>query len=432
MKMKHHKKILTGLSAVLILSLVVSLVNLHPQRAHAAGDAYFTLSPSSGSYSNGATFTLDIYETSTSGDQVAGVQANLTYNTTYLQCNGATGNSAAWSYVAQQTCSGGNVEIGEAMTTGGPVASGQQLVGTVSFTVIGLSATGSSGSANVSIISGGSGQATDIQNLTPTSVWNDVTPTATFSLSGPAPVSGGGGSGSGAGSGSGTSSKSSTSKASTPSTPAPTTPTTTTPVSTPSTKTTPTTTKTTPITGSLQIKVTNSQGKAVTNAKVTLSGGYSEYTNGDGVAGFSDLPAGSYTATVTASGAKPYSASVTLNSGKTANVAVKLTNTSSSMVAIYAAIAVVVVIFGGTGLWYMKFFRGRITPPGAFPPGMSGPTVGTNAGPPITSNPPGTMGSTTTLLDKVPQPTVASPGSSVGPAPSEVQPKPIDDIKPQY
>jgi hypothetical protein len=513
MNMKRHKKILRGISALLILGMVVGLVNMHPQKARAAGDAYFTLSPSSGSYSNGATFTVNIYETSTSGDQVAGVQANLTYNTTYLQCHSATGNSAAWSYVAQQTCSGGNIEIGEAMTTGGPVASGQQLVGTVSFTVIGLSATSSSGSANVGLISGGinGGQATDIENLVPATAWNDATPTATFALSGPAPAApppptttGSGSSGSGSSGSSSKSDKSSGtgSTTSTSKTPAPTIPSKVSAIANSSTSVTvswdastdsggpglggyyilrggtrivsinasttsytdtglsPSTaysytveaydkasppnvsavssaaTVTTPkstaksVTASLTITVTNASGKPVANAKVVLNGGYSEYTNAQGMAGFSGLPVGKYTASVQANDAKPYSTPVTLDPGKTTSVAVKLTSSSSSFVAIYVAAAAVLVVLGGSGYWYVHVFRSGIHVSGPPPPGMPSPTIGTNSAPPMTRPLAGAPPASTRPINELPKPTIVSPGSSVTPTPSTTQTKPTDNVVP--
>ncbi len=426
MNMKHRKKIVTGISALLILSLVVGLANLHPQKVRAAGDAYFTISPSSGSYSNGATFTVNVYETSTSGDQVAGVQANLTYNTTYLQCNSATGNSAAWSYVAQATCSGGNIELGEAMTTGGPVASGQQLVGTVSFTVIGLSATSSSGSANASLISGGSGQATDILNLSTTSVWNGATPTATFALSGPAPVStpppgNSGGSSGSAGStskSSGSTSKPTTTTPATSSTPTSASPTTST--TTPAPSTTKSATK--PVSSALTVTVTDSSGKPVKDAKVLVGSELSAYTNGQGTVLFSGITDGSYTVTVTAPGKKPTTLKVTLTASKDKMVVLKLVSNSSSLLPIVYVIAGLVIV-GGAGFGYLRLSGRELGVLRRFHPFLRAPTqpipasgivVGSGTSPMSSSaqgntgtmNTPGVSGAPQPSASGQPQPTV--------------------------
>src|SRR5208283_2926601 len=61
-------------------------------RALAVGDASFALSPNSGSYTIGSTITVQITETSSSADDVNGVQANLSYPTSLLQYDSSSIN----------------------------------------------------------------------------------------------------------------------------------------------------------------------------------------------------------------------------------------------------------------------------------------------------------------------------------------------------
>src|SRR5665213_1162383 len=73
--------------AMAISVAVMTVVGLtSPYAAHAAtGDAYFSLSPSSGSYTVGDNLVLTVSETSTSGDNTNAVQVNLSYPSSQLQ-----------------------------------------------------------------------------------------------------------------------------------------------------------------------------------------------------------------------------------------------------------------------------------------------------------------------------------------------------------
>lgn len=161
---------LTGV-AVLALSPVGSV--------SAAGSASFSLTPASGSYSQNATISVTVKETST--DPVAGVEANLTYDANKLQCLAVDGSTSAFVREYQATCSGGNVTI--ARTTQGTTLTGSQTVAVVRFKAL-----ASSGSAQVTLTS-----SSDVYRSPDAApVGNGVAVVASFGLvppaSTPAPV----------------------------------------------------------------------------------------------------------------------------------------------------------------------------------------------------------------------------------------------------
>jgi len=353
-KIKHTLKLRY---AVLLTVLVMLVTGALSQVARAAGTASFTLTPNSGTYSVGSAFTVTVYETSQASDNVEGVQANLTYNAANLRCDSVSVSDTAFTYQAQKACSGGTVNIGEAA---GSTVSGQQLVGIISFTVLGA------GSASVSIASG-----SDIQNSSQSSVWSGTKATATFTLANPAP-SGGGGSGSSGGAptktpvASGSTDKSSGSNSGPAhpqtSTAAPTT----TPTSTSQGGGTATTT--------LAVTVTDASGKPIVNAKVVVANRYSEYTDAQGKAGFSNLPGGTYNVTVSASGQKTSQTKVTLTPNETKQISLKLAGATSKMsLAILAAVGAVVLLGAVIGLARFSRWRSgveRHRSKGAITPGI--------------------------------------------------------------
>jgi hypothetical protein len=332
---KHKYHTLHKLRALLLAiptMLVVVGWALLPQTVYASpGDAYFTLSPSNGSYTVGNSFTLNIYETSQASDNVEGVQANLNYNASDLQCTGVSVSGTTFTYLGQDTCSGGDVQIGEAS---GSTVSGQQFIGAISFKVL------AAGSASVSITTG-----SDIQNSSTQSVWNDVSTSAGYTLSNPpAPSGGSTGETTGGSSGSPSGTTTSSSPNSGTSSAAPTVATSpkgnsTTTASKP--KTVPNS-KPAPTYATLTVIVDGSNGKPVNHAKVSIDSKVTTYTNVQGAVLFAELTNGTHTIVITAPGKKPAIFKVALSARENKDVTFKLADASSS--------AVVPVIYGLAGL----------------------------------------------------------------------------------
>ena len=342
-------------SAALALFLLSSLTLWFSHSVQAVGDASFILSPNSGGYTVGKSFTVNVYETSQTSDGVEGVQANLSYNATDLQCNSVSESGTPFTYLGQSTCGSGSIQVGEASAS---VVSGQQLVATITFTTLVAS------SPSLSIVSG-----SDIQNSASTSVWNGVDTAASFTVTNP-PVT--------------TTTTSSTPPATTPtktttsstgskkasstarSTPSttttPTATTTTTPSTTSGTVNEPATTQTpqnssgsvaVPGVATLTIVVTDTHGKPIANAKVVVDNQYREITNANGKAGFSNLNDGTYTVTITAPGKKPYTNKIVLSGSNSKTVAAKLTSSSPIKTVVYVVLGFVVL--GGIELVFMRY-----------------------------------------------------------------------------
>ncbi len=136
------------------------------------GDAYFSLSPSSGSYSVGSSFNVNIYETAQTSDNVQGVNVILAYDSSDLQFNSVSETGSPFSLVAKSSGGNGSVQVAEASTA--TVSGGQQLVATINFTVI------TANSPNPTTISIANGS--DIQTASLTSVWNGALTSASFTL----------------------------------------------------------------------------------------------------------------------------------------------------------------------------------------------------------------------------------------------------------
>lgn len=128
-----------GLALLIFVGGLLLLAKL----VFAAGTATLYLSPATGTFAQGDTISVDIYEDSGT-DNVNAVQANLSYPDNLLDFVGIT-SSPAFNVEAQSTGGGGSVQVARGATT--PV-SGNQLVATVRFTAA------AGGSANINFTSG--------------------------------------------------------------------------------------------------------------------------------------------------------------------------------------------------------------------------------------------------------------------------------------
>src|ERR1051325_3836027 len=93
------KRIIT--SAIATLGLAVSVF---AGTAQAAGTAAFSLSPASGTFTKGQSFSINISENADANV----VTAKLTYDASKLQCNSA---SNSFGSTISATCGGGSVTI---------------------------------------------------------------------------------------------------------------------------------------------------------------------------------------------------------------------------------------------------------------------------------------------------------------------------------
>ena len=246
------------------------------------GTSGLSLSGVAGPYHTGDQFTVNVNFNAT--NNLSGIGAYVDFDSSQLQYVSLTENTNDFDLAAPTTVtsfSSGGVNYGEVKI---PVAKSTSFtsttvnpptVGTITFRVI-----GSSGSTNLTF---------DPSSFIGTTAnpsandWNGVTTGATVNIASSS-------SSSGSTTGSGSSSSKSSGKKAAASAPAPAAP-----AATPS----PTpVASTTPATGYLvAIKVTDSSGKTVTGAKVTL-GNDTQTTLGNGIASFTNVPSGSHTVTV--------------------------------------------------------------------------------------------------------------------------------------
>lgn len=103
------------------------------QRAPVSGGELY-ITPASGSYSNGATVTITIRENSYA-TPVNAVQANLTYPSGQLQFQSINTSSSPFTTTLQSSGGSGSVQIGVGLL--GDSVTGDAVVATVTFTVIG-------------------------------------------------------------------------------------------------------------------------------------------------------------------------------------------------------------------------------------------------------------------------------------------------------
>ena len=334
--MKHSKiKKLISLTA---LTLILSQALTNPT-VLAAGDAYYSLSSSSNSYVVGNSFTLNVTETSSSTDNVQGVQADLSYNTTYLRFNSLTTTGSPFNLCAQQTGGNGTVEVSCASSPN-PVGGGTYPVAQINFTVL------TAGSTSVGITS-----SSDIQNNNGSSVWNDQLTTTNFSFSNPLPAP----------TPTPTPTPTNTTKSTAPkqtsitpivtsttkTTTAPTTPAV---VSSPSS----TTIAESPPLGNLSIIITNSSGKPIYNAKVIIDNSQTGYTNSAGLVVFKNIHTGTNTLKIIAAGNKPSTYSIMVTAGNNKPLTFRLDKSFSPLPIIGLAAIVVILLLIGIIYWRIR------------------------------------------------------------------------------
>jgi len=171
-KTSQRKRLTSGVLGSFI-ELIVATVLIVPLMAsagivQAASNAYFTLSPPTGSFSVGSNIVIRISETSTSEDNVSAVQANLSYPTAYLQFVSTNWSIGPFTLVGQNTGGSGVVNLGIASTA---VVSGEQNVADVTFSVL------ATGPVGITMSSG-----SNIDNNIGDSVWNGILPATSYTL----------------------------------------------------------------------------------------------------------------------------------------------------------------------------------------------------------------------------------------------------------
>lgn len=375
-KQKFKFRIRLVLALAFVSALALSVISA--PHAFAVGDAYFSLSPSSGSYTVGNSFTVTVYETSSAGDNTNAAQANLSYNASLLQFNSSS--LGAFTLCTNNGGGGGSVSVACAASS---TQSGTQAVVSVSFKVI------ASGTASVNLTSG-----SDIDSTSGSSVWDGALKSASFNLSAPATSSGS------------TGTKTSATPKTTSPTPAP-APTPTPPTPSPTTTQQPGGASNQQANAAVTIIVTDTNGKPVKNAKVTLDGKTTMYTDAEGKANFAVETAGSHSVEVTAPGKKPYHTNVTLAANESVPLELQLTSASSNGL-LYGIAGVVGLLLVAGGVLY--FFRAKLPwlhGSEQFVPlsAASQPIVGYNGS------------------QNIPQPTVLTPTSTPAPNPPQPQPQ---------
>jgi hypothetical protein len=418
---KHIHAFLTGWKSKRLRVVLTVFACLFPSFAlapavFAAGDASYSFSNSGGT-TVGNAFTIVVSETSSAGDNVNAVQANVTYPTAQLQYQSMS--LGAFNQICPQNSpSAGQIDVACANSS---TLSGTQTVMTINFTVL------AAGSAQVKMSSG-----SDIDSTSGASVWNGTLSSASYTFN-TAPVSGGGGttggtsggtsssggstSSSGSGSKSGGSSGGSTKSSGTPATGSSGT------TSTPSTTTTPVTTTPTPTTSGttvspeLSVTITDTSGNPVDGAKVVIDSKYTAYTNAQGKASFTGIAAGSHSVSVSASGKKAATSTFSLASNESKTVALKMTASKSPVMAVMYVL-VGLIILGGAGFGYIKFAGNKN---GGVPQApLASMPVGSNIGPSSTipTYTPAVPGSPNTPVTQIIRPTELPTDISI-PAPSD-------------
>ncbi|MDB5165055.1 MAG: hypothetical protein JWL89_681 [Candidatus Saccharibacteria bacterium] len=296
MTIKPQSKIKTfAHSGLLAVVIGVAVLGFAVHSAKAAGNAIYSITPSSGTYTVGDTISAKITENS--GTQaVNAVHVDLSYDPSVLQFISLDASAAAFSSVDISTdASGGVANIIRAQLNG--QLTGSQTAGTLVFKVIGTSS-----GTPLRFVGATAIVASSIDH---SNLWNDDPAGANFVLKAAAvtpptpvtpPASSGGSSSSKPASGGSTTSK-------------PTKPSTTGVSGSPTPATTPNTTGATgetpgiltPGTYFVAIKVHDSKDKAVVGATVTLDGKTLK-TDANGLAGFIGVAVGTYNAKVTYSG----------------------------------------------------------------------------------------------------------------------------------
>jgi len=373
MKKIHRKNSLSkiGLIASLVVTVIAGSVLI---LVHAAGGDTLTLTSSSTTYNIGDTIPVTIHENSTDTINVA--QADLIYDQSKLQFLNIDQSNSTFDVPAHATGGNGAVSVARGISNGGTVT-GAQTVATVNFKVLAGSGTTDITFAASSIIFNPTLQPPADSNVwdrnpigitytltTPAQTCpsgqtgtppNCVTPTCPSGQTGTPPncvtPSGGGGGSSGGGTGSTTkssgngssgasSSPSASQQAANPATPVPVT-----------------------NTGSVanagyivNIKITDSSGKLLGGAKVTLDN-KTVTSDKTGIASFVNVSSGTHTVTVT-SGGSTTKVVVLVDSQKASTLvqqfSVKLKHKSALPIAIEISVAVIIVAIAGFMVWRRK------------------------------------------------------------------------------
>lgn len=263
--------------------------------AKAAGNASYSISPSSGSYNINTEFTVTVYEDSGS-EPVNAVEANLTYDQSKLQFVGLSTSGSPFTTCTQTTGGSGNVSIVCALL--GNSVTGRQKVGSITFRAL-----VGSGSSSVNFAT----SSKIVRSTDNSDIWNGDTTGGTYTFTipaapSPAPPS------------------PSPAPSTSPGTPKPAS-SSTSPASpgAPSDPAAPAPANNMPAAESgylVAIKVINYKGQPVVKAKVRLAG-QTAISDSSGVASFTSVPAGNHKVTVDAPAGKK-TLTVDVSSGKTA------------------------------------------------------------------------------------------------------------------
>jgi hypothetical protein len=327
--------------------------------AAAAGTAYFSLTPNSGSFNVGDYLTLEI-DVNSGSNNVNFAEADLTYDKNLLTFIGLDSAQSDFPATIQEVGGGGVVKVARGVLSdnqSGTVGyvNGTKMLSMATFKIA------AAGNTAISFDTTSGINALTNNNTSVAPVWNGVTTGANFTFKAPVtqtPPPSGGGSGSGGTSSSGGSSSSpgSTTVTKTPtkpgtSTTAPTT-STTLPIQT-GNNDSDTPQVLTPTLHMVSIKVVNSNGKPIVDAEVRMAG-QSMHTISDGTVGFLSIADGNYTVGVTYKG-KTTEKQITVNAqgqpiGNIQNFEVKLSSsralpTWASYSAIGLAILFIVAFF---------------------------------------------------------------------------------------
>ncbi len=196
--MKQTQNRIKQISLAIIAAVTLSPL-LFSASASAAASAVLYMSPASGSYTKGGSFSVSIRENSYT-EPVNAVQANFSYPASSLQYVSIS-SSSAFGIIAQSSGGSGSVKIGRGAM---PAVSGDQLIATVQFKVL-----AGSGTATLAFTSGSS----VVSASTNTDIMTS-SPGASYTLKTATTSTGGGSTGGGSTGGSTTTTKKTT--ASTP------------------------------------------------------------------------------------------------------------------------------------------------------------------------------------------------------------------------
>jgi len=272
------------LKALVMTTLSIGLLGIGLKMVGAAGSASLSLNPSSGSHDINTTFSVTVYENS-GAETVNAVEADLSYDVSKLQFVSIDTSGSAFDIGAVATGGSGSVTIQR-----GKIGSltGSQTVGVVTFKAL-------VGSGSTAINFANSSQI--LRSSDNVNIWNSVTTGGSYTLTTPAAAPPAG-SGSSSSSGSASKTSTSTSVAKTQSAPSGA------PVASAQTQqanpAAPVPTSRTVSNGSgylVSIKVTDKDGKPVSNATVTLTG-KTATSDSSGMATFTDVSPGIHEVTV--------------------------------------------------------------------------------------------------------------------------------------